>query len=329
MARSGSLSGETLFVRVDPSNPRVVMEPRLYRRIERRRGKNEKKDKPPKNKGRERYQSSCFLLSPAPSPDEDEAAGKKGSPPPYRRWHRRNLPSPSPPRPRTPMRTWIPKSKSWAEGASTSSRADCEDLVARMDALWGGTRVEEPEATKRKPRLPSPPPRLPLSSIENLASGPASPDPFTVFSALPKGASRALLSSETPSPVPKGGARGAVFGLAGHGGPDPRARNIGGGVQTQAAQEGPEARAASPAGQPRGQNSRGGGGGAAAQEASGQAGGPGVSPRPVRAQRELYQARRGRCTHPQCCFLIDSPIHVFLFVVASASYLQGLGCVWG
>ena len=211
MARSGSLSGETLFVRVDPSNPRAVVEPRLYRRIERRRGKNEKKDKPPKNKGRERYRSSCFLLSPAPSPDEDEAAGKKGSPPPYRRWHRRNLPSPSPPRPRTPMQTWIPKSKSWAKGASTSSRADCEDLVARMDALWGGTRVEEPEATKRKPRLPSPPPRLPLSSIENLASGPASPDPFTVFSALPKGASRALLSSETPSPVPKGGAARREF----------------------------------------------------------------------------------------------------------------------
>jgi len=211
LARSGSLSGETLFVRVDPSNPRAVVEPRLYRRIERRRGKNEKKDKPPKNKGRERYRSSCFLLSPAPSPDEDEAAGKKGSPPPYRRWHRRNLPSLSPPRPRTPMQTWIPKSKSWAKGARTSSRADCEDLVARMDALWGGGRVEEPEATKRKPRLPSPPPRLPLSSIENLASGPASPDPFTVFSALPKGASRALLSSETPSPVPKGGAARREF----------------------------------------------------------------------------------------------------------------------
>ena len=71
--------------------------------------------------------------------------------------------------------------------------------------------MEEPEATKRKPRLPSPPPRLPLSSIENHASGPASPDPFTVFSALPKGASRALLSSETPSPVPKGGAARREF----------------------------------------------------------------------------------------------------------------------
>ena len=211
MARSGSLSGETLFVRVNPSNPRVVMEPRLYRRIERRRGKNEKKDKPPKNKGRERSRASCFLLSPAPSPDEDEAAGKKGSPPPYRRWHRRSLPSPSPPRPRTPMQTWIPKSKSWAKGARTSSRADCEDLVARMDALWGGARMEEPGATKIKPRLPSPPPRLPLSSIENLASGPTSPDPFTVFSALPKAASRALLSSETPSPVPKGGAARREF----------------------------------------------------------------------------------------------------------------------
>ena len=28
-------------------------------------------------------------------------------------------------------------------------------------------------------------------------------------------------------------------------------------------------------------------------------------------------------------FAFSAPIHVFLFVVASASYLQGLGCVWG